>query len=589
MKISQYWWIGLAVAACPACDMAETLSSADGVHTEADGGSEAPEPVYENCFNGRDDNGDLLIDCADPDCRSLDVCREFDCPDGVIGEAIGYPAFEANTEGATNNLSGSCGGQGGEELALLWTAPADGDYWIDTRGQSYDTVLYVVDGCDGEELACNDDATLPPSLRSEVLLTAERGHEYLIVVDGYDVVNGPDGDAFQLNITPTFLESEIGFCTDGRDNDEDGALDCDDDDCIEFEACLPMEGVIEIAAGPTHTCASTEDTTFCWGSGGAGQIGDGDRLSSARPRPLEDRWYELSAGSDLTCASDEESALFCWGSTNWNRLLRPFEDGNAFEPTRVGAIDITDISVSWSHACAVTESGGVACWGYNGSGQLGSGETGGAQEEMSVVDIASVRAVDTGAQTSCAVKTDDSLWCWGGNGNRMIDDSGEWTVLIPTRIMETVVSVATGDNHLCALLEDGQIRCQGANWNGQLGNGRSEEARSAVIVFVPNVATSLGCGSAHCCAIDEFGTAWCWGLNGWGQLGIGDTSQNELGPIEVEFDGTFASVSVSQHTSCALTESGHAWCWGANSSGQLGDSTRTNSPRPRRVLRQLVE
>ena len=37
----------------------------------------------ENCFNGRDDDGDGLIDCYDPDCCGDDTCEEFyyaDCP-----------------------------------------------------------------------------------------------------------------------------------------------------------------------------------------------------------------------------------------------------------------------------------------------------------------------------------------------------------------------------------------------------------------------------------------------------------------------------------------------------------------------------
>ena len=38
-----------------------------------------------------------------------------------------------------------------------WTAPNDGTYYIDTVGSDFDTVLYILDGCEGEELACNDD------------------------------------------------------------------------------------------------------------------------------------------------------------------------------------------------------------------------------------------------------------------------------------------------------------------------------------------------------------------------------------------------------------------------------------------------
>ena len=38
-----------------------------------------------------------------------------------------------------------------------WTAPSSGTYQIDTSNSDFDTVLYVLDGCEGAELLCNDD------------------------------------------------------------------------------------------------------------------------------------------------------------------------------------------------------------------------------------------------------------------------------------------------------------------------------------------------------------------------------------------------------------------------------------------------
>lgn len=579
-------WIPVVLAACVACDRAEVLGSEFDV-PDATIGSDT-EPVFENCFNGADDNGDQLIDCADPDCRSLSACREFSCPDGILGDVIGYPAFEASTEGASNNLAGSCGGQGGEELALLWTAPADGDYWIDTRGHSYDTVLYILDGCDGEELLCNDDALSPPSLRSEVLLTAEASEDYLIVVDGYDVVNGPDGDEFQLNITPVDLPSEVGFCSDQRDNDEDGVQDCDDDDCLEFEACLPLEGVVEIEAGNNHTCATTDQTTYCWGAGGVGQLGVGATTATARPLPLDARWHQVSAGSEFTCGVSSSAELYCWGTSNWGRLLRPQEDGHANAPHAVGIADVVDVSVGWNHVCAAMSEGDVLCWGYNGSGQVGNGDTGGAMEDATEVPVSDARSVDVGAQTSCAIDHANLLWCWGSNGNGQIDEERQWSVLVPLPIAADVLSAANGDNHLCALFESGQVQCRGANWSGQLGTDRVNERREFGPVAVPNPAVSVDCGSAHCCALDEGGTIWCWGANGWGQLGTGD-NETRFSPVAVDVETEFVSVTTGQNTTCARSSAGEAWCWGANSSGQLGDATRANSWTPRRVLRALED
>ncbi len=578
----------IAVAAsliAAGCDDPEVLDSASGSDTVDMGGTDTG-PVFENCFNGIDDNGDLLIDCADIQCRTLDLCRVFECPDGRIGSAIGYPAFTESTEGTGNNLAGSCGGQGGEELALLWVAPANGDYWIDTRGQSYDTVLYILDGCGGEEIACNDDALSPPSLRSEILLSATAGAEYLIVVDGYDVVNGPDGDEFQINITPVSLPSEVGFCGDGRDNDQDGQADCDDDDCVDFDACLPLEGVTEISTGVSHTCARAGDSTYCWGSNRNGQLGVLGANSTPRPVALEANLVELSTGSDFTCGLDAGSSTWCWGNQNWDRLMRPAEEGNAPEPILMDTPPTRQVAVGWNHNCAAMLDGTVLCWGYNGAGQLGSGAQDNVVEPVSPQGLSGVLSVGAASQTSCAVTDDGGLWCWGGNGGGQINDSGERSIPNPEQILDNVVSVAVANNHLCALTDSGRVFCRGANWNGQLGDGGTTERRQFVSATIENRVVAVDCGSGHCCAVDEFGGMWCWGANDWGQLGMGNNETARV-PTQLDSSQRWTAVDAGQNSTCALSDESHAWCWGSNGSGQLGDATRTNALSPRRVLRSI--
>ncbi len=66
----------------------------------------------ENCFNGRDDDGDGLIDCYDPDCCGDDTCDDFyyaDCP--IDCEYTGgISDFELELEWTTQNSGQSwCG------------------------------------------------------------------------------------------------------------------------------------------------------------------------------------------------------------------------------------------------------------------------------------------------------------------------------------------------------------------------------------------------------------------------------------------------------------------------------------------------
>ena len=79
------------------------------------------------------------------------------------------------------------------DVAYQFVAPATRTYIIDTVGSTYDTVLYVLDGCGGRELACNDDTF---GLQSQVRVSATAGQVLIIVVDGFSTAQG----SFVLNI-----------------------------------------------------------------------------------------------------------------------------------------------------------------------------------------------------------------------------------------------------------------------------------------------------------------------------------------------------------------------------------------------------
>jgi hypothetical protein len=56
-------------------------------------------------------------------------------------------------------------------------------------------LLLIYHGCEGTEIACNDDGG--EGLRSRLTLTAEAGDIYFLVVDGYSSFSS---GAFTLNI-----------------------------------------------------------------------------------------------------------------------------------------------------------------------------------------------------------------------------------------------------------------------------------------------------------------------------------------------------------------------------------------------------
>lgn len=103
------------------------------------------------------------------------------------------------------------------------------------------------------------------------------------------------------------------------------------------------------------------------------------------------------------------------------------------------------------------------------------------------------------------------------------------------------------------------------------------------------VLTSLAGGLWHLCGTTAAGEAWCWGSNEYGQLGA--TSSAEVTcPVGVPCipqpvraataRSPFAAVEASARHSCALDNTGAAWCWGFGVGGQLGDGRRVDSRDP---------
>jgi alpha-tubulin suppressor-like RCC1 family protein len=96
---------------------------------------------------------------------------------------------------------------------------------------------------------------------------------------------------------------------------------------------------------------------------------------------------------------------------------------------------------------------------------------------------------------------------------------------------------------------------------------------------------SLGVGSNHGCGLTSVGAAYCWGINSSGQLGDGTTTQGAVPTAVTMPTGvTFTSLGVGANHSCGLTAAGAYYCWGLNTQGQLGDGTTTNRGAPTAVL-----
>ena len=321
------------------------------------------------------------------------------------------------------------------------------------------------------------------------------------------------------------------------------------------------------------------------------------------------RWRQISAGGSHTCALDYRGKAYCWGKNSYGRLgNNSTSDSSTPVAVAPGAIpagvDLTQISAG-IHTCTLASDFKAYCWGDNSSGQLGNNSTTNSSVPVAVTQGAipasvNLTQISVGSWHTCALGSDSKAYCWGNGdsgqlGNNSTSDSSTPVAVsqgsIPAGINFTHISA--GYAHTCALGSDHKAYCWGRNNSGQLGNGTGgnwgDKSLTPVAVAqgaIPNNVnlTQISTGDDHTCVLGSDSKAYCWGDNSSGQLGNNSTTKSLI-PVAVAQGATPNGVTLTHlsagddHT-CALGSNSKAYCWGRNNDGQLGNNSTTNSSTP---------
>jgi alpha-tubulin suppressor-like RCC1 family protein/uncharacterized protein YjdB len=340
------------------------------------------------------------------------------------------------------------------------------------------------------------------------------------------------------------------------------------------------------------TCALDQSSkAWCWGSNVYGQLGDGTGISRQVPTLVagDITFTNIAAGTNGPCALSTAGDIYCWGA-GWNGQLGNGTTNSSNIPVLVSSSKkFRAVTAGQHHFCAVSTDEDAYCWGTNWNGQLGNGESGTASAHKSVPTLVSlgrrVQAISAMASGGCVLTVNRETYCWGENGSGQVGN-GTNTQSEPTP--KNVLggyefeAIAGGGHSMCGQMSTGTSYCWGQNNMGQLFQGGGSASIPQAVLFGGVQLRSLGLGQDHICGTTADGTAYCAGGNDWGRLGSATPNQTST-PQQVTLGGAAIVIVPGFTSTCAVLRSGGIKCWGSNDIGQLGTGTQQSTATPTRI------
>ncbi|MFK7991752.1 MAG: RCC1 domain-containing protein [Sandaracinaceae bacterium] len=252
---------------------------------------------------------------------------------------------------------------------------------------------------------------------------------------------------------------------------------------------------------------------------------------------------------------------------------------------------VIGLALGDGHTCAQLETE-RRCWGANDQGQHGDGTTTSTTRPGPPI-ASSASGLRSGANHMCV----NTVACWGQNDDRQL---GSPTTAPSTSPLDVLPAedisgpLALGRSHTCApetglCVSPGpcnfDIFCWGSNQEGQLGDGSSAVRDAPVRVDTQWQVVDAAGGDKHTCMISFEGLGrydlFCWGANSFGQLGD-STLDRRTSPVQVTMPASPTEVVAGANHTCARA-GGDVYCFGDNRRGQIDGAEGSRLSEPTQV------
>ena len=388
--------------------------------------------------------------------------------------------------------------------------------------------------------------------------------------------------------------------------------------------------ITKIEGGNKSSYAITDEgEVYAWGYNSNGQLGDGTNTIRTSPVKVVNisGIIDISASTtDQTLALKDDGTVWGWGYASLGALT----DVGGSIPKQISTTDgtrmtdISSISSGYYASLAITDNGEVLSIGNNGYGELGLGNTISTSVPSNVIEnkdtnLKNVFLAQMGKHYSIYAKEDGSVWATGYNEYGQLGNTSTITINTPENISLDYLALDVLELKFNNIGESKKINAS-YNFGFNLYNYAdlkeiefsSEDESIAVVDSDGNVtAKKVGktyidvksgdlhrrvevnvlktdevsvmdtkAGGKHTVGLKANGTIWTFGDNTYGQCGTGEVNNmNYTSPQEIENPDKviFTKIAVGRNHTLALDNSGNVYAFGANSLGQLGNSTGLNS------------